>query len=128
MARAFVAATLASLSTSCASIISGRTQLISVNSNVEGAQVLLNAVPIGKTPLTTQLKRGEEGTLRVMAPGYAPYTFALSMKINGVFWVNILVGGVFGSSTDDSTGAMYEYEPSTFFAALQPEHASASDL
>lgn len=43
-----------------------------------------------------------------------------------MFWVNILSGGVFGSSTDYSTGAMYQYEPSTFMVSLQPGQQSTA--
>jgi PEGA domain len=124
--RALICCSL--FSAGCASIISGTTQLISVNSNVDGAQVVMNGQTLGKTPLTTQVKRGEQGTLTVEADGYTPFTFALNKKINNVFWVNIFCGGLFGSSTDYSTGAMYEYEPSTFFAQLQPENSKKADL
>ncbi len=112
----------------CATIISGKEQTISVNSNVAGADVYLNDKPLGKTPLTSRVQRGLEGTLRVQANGYTPYTFALNKSINNVFWVNIFIGGTFGSSTDYSTKAMYEYEPSTFFAPLQPASASKTEL
>jgi hypothetical protein len=124
--RALICCSL--FSVGCASIISGTSQLISVNSNVDGARVLMNGQMLGATPLTTQVKRGQEGILRVEADGYTPFTFALNKKINNVFWVNIFSGGLFGSSTDYSTGAMYEYEPSTFFAQLQPEGGKRADL
>lgn len=110
----------------CATILGGKTQLITVNSNVSGAEVLLNDVPLGKTPLTATIKRGQTGVLRVRADGYQPYSIAMNKKISTLFWVNIFSGGAFGSSTDYSTGAMYEYEPSTFMVSLQPGRQSNS--
>lgn len=108
----------------CATIISGTSQLMSVNANVDGAQVHLITVAgeqlLGTTPLSTRVKRGQEGTLRVSAAGHRPYESALNKKINTVFWVNIFIGGTFGSTTDYTTGAMYEYEPATFMVTLQP--------
>ena len=56
----------------------------------------------------------------VTAEGYQPYQIALNRKISSLFWVNILSGGAFGSTTDYATGAMYEYEPSTYMVSLQP--------
>lgn len=127
MRASLLAATL-SLLLGCATIISGKEQTISVNSNVAGADVYLNSVSLGKTPLVASVPRGQDGTLRVQAAGYTPFTFALNKKINNVFWVNIFIGGTFGSSTDYSTKAMYEYEPSTFFAPLQPAAAGTTEL
>lgn len=108
----------------CASIISGSKQQISVNSNINNAEVYLDGELLGKTPLTLKVKRGKEGPLVVKADGYEDYSFAINKSINSVFWVNILIGGTLGSSTDYSSGAMYEYEPSTFFADLTPQNAS----
>lgn len=116
----------------CASIISGSSQLLSVNANVDGAEVHLVTeggveTLLGTTPLTTRIKRGQEGVLRVSADGYRPYSTALNKKINNVFWVNILSGGTFGSSTDYKTGAMYAYEPSTYMVSLQPTGQSTEE-
>ncbi len=101
---------------------------MSVNANVDGAEVHLITEEgerlLGTTPLTTQVERGKTGRLRVRAEGYRPYESALNKKINTVFWVNILSGGVFGSTTDYASGAMYEYEPSTYMVSLQPVEQS----
>jgi hypothetical protein len=111
----------------CATLIGGTSQTVSVNSNVDGAQVSLNDMPLGRTPLVTTLKRGQTGVLKVEAPGYQPYQIALNKKISSLFWVNILSGGSFGSTTDYATGAMYEYEPSTYMVSLQRGRASLEE-
>jgi hypothetical protein len=112
----------------CATIISGTSQIMTVNANVDGAEVHLVTEAgerlLGTTPLTTRVKRGQEGTLRVRAEGYRLYESALNKKINTVFFVNILSGGVFGSTTDYTSGAMFEYEPSTYMVSLQPVEQS----
>jgi hypothetical protein len=104
----------------CATIISGSQQIITVNSDVPGAQVTLNGIPLGVTPLIVSIKRGQEGVLSVQMPGYTPFQAPITKKVNGIFFVNILSGGTFGSSTDYSTGAMYAYEPDTYFVTLAP--------
>lgn len=112
--------------TGCATIISGSDQLLTVNANVEGAEVYLGGQLLGTTPLSANVKRGQEGVLRVTADGYQPYQIALNKSINSVFFVNLLSGGAFGSSTDYSTGAMYQYEPSSFMVSLQPGEQSVA--
>ncbi len=104
----------------CATIINGSRQTITVNSNTDGAQVYLKDSLLGKTPLTASIKRGQTGVLKVTKDGYTPYSIALNKKVTSMFWVNIFSGGTFGSTTDYATGAMYEYEPSTYMVSLQP--------
>lgn len=104
----------------CATIVNGTTQTLTVNTNVPGAQVSLNNVPIGVTPLIVSLRRGQEGVLSVQAPGYQPFQAPITKRINGIFFANILIGGTFGSTTDYITGAMYAYEPDTYYVTLQP--------
>lgn len=111
--------------TGCATILGGKQQTITVNANVSGADVYLNQTLLGKTPLTAKVKRGQEGVLRVTAEGYQPYQAALNKKISSLFWVNILSGGAFGSTTDYTTGAMYEYEPDTYMVTLQAADQSS---
>lgn len=111
----------------CATILGGSSQILTVNANVSGAEVYLNETLLGTTPLTASLERGQEGVLRVRAEGYQPYQIALNKKISTLFWVNIFSGGVFGSSTDYSTGAMYEYEPATYMVSLQPAEQTAEE-
>lgn len=112
----------------CATIISGSNQTLTVNTNVPGAQVLLNNVPLGVTPLIVSVKRGQEGVLSVQAPGYQPFQAPITKKINGIFFANILIGGTFGSTTDYTTGAMYAYEPDTYYVTLQPMGMSPAGM
>lgn len=111
----------------CATILSGKSQTLTVNSNVAGADVYLNETLLGKTPFSASIKRGQTGLLKISMAGYQPYSIALNKKVAGMFWVNILSGGVYGSSTDYSTGAMYEYEPSTYMVSLQKAGGSAEE-
>lgn len=110
----------------CATILGGKTQILTVNANVEGAEVFLNDRLLGTTPLSVSIKRGQVGVLRVTADGYQPYQIAMNKKISTLFWVNILSGGSFGSTTDYATGAMYEYEPSTYMVSLQQSGQSTT--
>ena len=64
----------------CATILGGTSQLLTVNANVDGAEVYLNETLLGTTPLAATIKRGQTGVLRVTAEGYTPYQIALNNK------------------------------------------------
>jgi hypothetical protein len=102
----------------CASIVSGTTQVVTIDSNVRGAEVAVNGLPVGRTPYTGPIKRGSTTTVRVTGPGYQAKTITLSTEIEPIFWGNIILGGFFGSTTDAGTGAMYKYAPATYEIAL----------
>ena len=103
----------------CATVINGSNQTLTVNTNVPGAQVTFNNIPLGVTPLIVSVRRGQEGVLSVQAPGYQPFQAPITKKVNGIFFANIFVGGI-GSTTDYTTGAMYAYEPDTYYVTLSP--------
>jgi hypothetical protein len=114
----------------CASIISGKTQVITVTSNTEGAEVSIvnldnNQVFIlGNTPFTGASPRISKAKLVVKKEGFKTAEIALSSETNMVFLVNILSSGVFGTSTDYSTGALYKYSPNAFLANLEPNRSA----
>ena len=105
----------------CSTILNGKTQSISVDSNVKGAEVLINQVVVGQTPFVGQAPRGAAPQITVRKDGYQAKTIVADTGFEPVFWGNIIFGGVFGSTTDNATGAMYKYAPSTFTVELQPE-------
>src|SRR5439155_9601807 len=95
----------------CASIVNGTTQVVTIDSNVRGAEVAVDGEMVGRTPYTGPIKRGSTTTVRVSTQGYQPKTITLSTEIEPIFWGNIILGGFFGSTTDAGTGAMYKYAP-----------------
>jgi len=110
------------LSSGCSTIMSGKEQQISVNSNVKGATVLVNGAEIGKTPFVGKIAKPQSGsgnTLTLRAPGYEEKTVAVETAIEPTFFVNILSGGPFGSTTDYSTGSMYKLGDGNFNVDLE---------
>ncbi|THI84610.1 MAG: hypothetical protein CAF41_010010 [Nitrospira sp. CG24A] len=136
----------------CATMTSGTTQEMSFQTNPENVVVsLIRSVPaldeegdwtkktgrdwsptpmrdemriLGKTPFTLQLDRIEGQQIVFSKEGFKPLTMNLTTTINGAFWGNILLGGLFGSTTDGISGAIYEYVPSQYFVTLIPETAT----
>lgn len=103
----------------CATIIDGESQQVSFNSNPDGATVLVNGVAVGKTPVSYLMKRGDGNIVTVKKDGYKSVERTLTTQMNGMFFGNIIFGGLFGSTTDSSTGAAYEYEPGQFMFELE---------
>lgn len=112
----------------CASIISGKTQQVTFNSEPDGANVIITGRQIGKTPVTTQLDRAKNQTLTFEKEGYKPVTMQLTTTLNSWFWGNIVLGGLIGSTTDGITGSMYEYAPSQYFIPLKPVEEKKANL
>ena len=106
------------LANGCASIIDGKQQEMTFNSEPDGAKITINGRQIGTTPMTTSIDRKKDQTLLIEKEGYKPVTMQLTTTLNGWFWGNILLGGVIGSTTDGISGAYVEYAPSQYYIPL----------
>lgn len=111
--------------TGCASIISGQQQAVTFTSNPDEAVVTVDGRQIGKTPITAQLKRkGGTQVVTIEKPGFKTVTFDLKSTINGWFFGNIIIGGLLGSSTDSSSGAINAYSQDMYNFSLNPINTS----
>lgn len=102
----------------CASIISGTKQEVSVNSVPSGANVKINGMNRGQTPIVLDLKRMKSHTVRIEMDGYQPYDLALSKGVNGWVLGNVIFGGLIGLVIDAVDGAIYTIKPDTIQANL----------
>ncbi len=102
--------------TGCASLLNDATQNIQVHTSndktIEAQVDGTNFVAPGKVTVT---RKQTPLMLSTSAAGCAPLTPS-TPSIDNVFWGNIILGGVFGSSTDYSTGKMWEYQESVTIA------------
>src|SRR5678815_3859157 len=108
------------LVTGCATLFSGGPQAVTFTSNPPGAQVLIDGVPIGATPMTGMLDRTTFGThyTTLRYPGFEPQRFLLEKSLNGVAILNLSSGCFW--LTDALTGAMIEYSPNAYHLELRP--------
>lgn len=104
----------------CSSVINGTTQKITITSNVQGAEVMLNGVNLGRTPVTTRVKREKTSHLLVRKDGYKDYSLQVQTKLDPWFWGNIVIGGLVGSTTDSVTGSTHLIDPDTIFVQMEP--------
>lgn len=122
---------LAALAMSCATIMNGSSQKISLQSNPDAAKITVTnkygqVVASGTTPVTIKLKRGAgffssgEYTVRFEKPGYAPRDFTVDGSMSG--WYiggNILLGGWVGwLIVDPATGGMWKLSPKNIKAEM----------
>ncbi len=120
---------------SCASIIKGTTQNVSIKSNPTGASVKVYKseggalVGEGTTPYLVELKRGSgffsKGRYRVVVekPGHAKKEFEIDASVNGWYIAgNLLLGGIIGwFIVDPATGAMWSLDPDDVTLELGPQ-------
>ena len=108
------------LMSGCASIVSGTSQEVTFQSAPEGATVTVGGKVIGKTPITTTIKKKNDQALTFEKEGYKTQTMQLATRLDSWFWGNIVLGGVIGSTTDGLSGAVHEYSPNQYFITLPP--------
>jgi uncharacterized protein YceK len=137
MKKAIGAAAVGLLLSGCASIFSGSTQTVTVNSEPVGAAVTVTnsagaKVHSGTTPATFQLARGagyfraESYTIKLQKDGFAAKEINVTGNINGWYFGNILIGGLIGMlAVDPLTGAMYSF-PDNVSAQLEKDAPKAA--
>lgn len=103
----------------CASIMHGTTQQIAVSSSPTGAQVSVNGMQHGITPVIADLKRKDGHIIKVTLDGYQPFEMGLTRSTSGWVWGNIVFGGIIGLAVDAMTGGLYKLAPEQVSAQLQ---------
>ncbi len=94
----------------CATILSGNTQ--KVNVTTETGKKYTAMIDGQKFTVPSIIELTRENRNKVLTLEECPdQKVLLHKEINPVFFVNILSGGVFGSTTDYASGAMWKYQP-----------------
>ena len=111
----------------CASIIHGTTQQIGISSSPTGAQVTVDGMQHGITPVVVDLKRKDTHTIHVALDGYQPFEIALTRSVSGWVWGNLVFGGIPGLAIDAITGGLYKLAPEQVSAQLQRSQLQVAD-
>lgn len=112
---------IAILLSGCASIIKGTSQTVTFTSVPDGAEVLVDGMSRGVTPLTLKLKKNEYESVMIKKSGYRPIVGNLEKSYDAVALLNISWDS---STTDMVSGAAYEYEPNSYHFTLVKEVAA----
>ena len=95
----------------CATIVTGSTQSVQIDSTPGNAVVKINNLEQGQTPVRVELSRSQKvATVQIELPGFEPENIELRRSVNGWVWGNILIGGLIGLVIDASSGAMYAHK------------------
>lgn len=105
--------------TSCATIINGTTQSINIASNPTKANVFVDNMLVGDTPIIVHLTRRDNHLVRIELNGYMPYEAAFTRELSGWVFGNILFGGFIGLAVDAVTGAIYRLTPENIQAEMK---------
>ncbi len=110
----------------CATIVSGTSQRLTVNSVPEGAscRVLQGGMPVGfvaATPGTVQIPKGSAAVqISCAKPGYPVGEASEGAGLDGWVFGNIVIGGLVGIVIDMASGAVYHYHPDMMVALGEP--------
>lgn len=106
--------------TGCSTIMTGTSESLSINSNVQSAKVYVNGELKGQTPLTIELSTKKDYLVRIEAEGYVSYTEVIKKKASGWVWGNVFLGGLIGLGVDLATGGLYVFEKDNISGTLFP--------
>lgn len=102
-----VATTL--MASGCASIMTAETQSINVTtSNNKQAEVTIDDKTITAPGMVVVLRDGKDKVVKSSSAGCDSVTL-IKKNVTPVFFGNIVIGGVLGSTTDSATGKMWDY-------------------
>ena len=105
---------------SCATIISGTSQDIYINSNPEGATIYDGGLKVGKTPATITVKKSgfNDKEISLSLEGHERRTFILKKSFDAVAILNL--AGILGWAVDFATGAVFKYDRTNYDLDLDP--------
>ena len=107
----FFIALLSVVLCNCATIFSGNTQKVNVTTEDGKDGIAKINGQEYKVPAIISLQK--ENKDKIIALKECPQNQVLLQKgIETTFWINIFSAGVFGSTTDYASDAMWKYEPS----------------
>ncbi len=108
--RVCVIALLGSLP-SCATIMTGTTEIVSINSDPPGAKVEFSSGQSCQTPCNVEVKKKGSIQVTLRMEGCRVHTTALIPTISGS-------GAILGGIIDYGTGAVYHHQPNPLFVHL----------
>jgi hypothetical protein len=113
------------ISSGCATITRGTTEVLVINSEPIGADVeILPAGVTCKTPCSIELKRKFNQTVKIRKDGFEPVDVNVLPQTSGAGGAgmagNVLVGGLIGAAVDAGSGAMKDLKPNPVEVKLVP--------
>ena len=95
---------------SCATLINGHDQEITIVTDPEGAEICVNGVEAGVTPAKLRLIRAQDHVITLSKEGYHVHTKAMERSLSGVSIFYLLPGGLLSMAVDSTQGAAYCFD------------------
>ena len=124
MQRILLLVVAAFLTSACASVFKGTDQTLTFTSEPSGAEVLIDGISQGVTPTSVRLKKNKYTSILVKKKGYNTITRPLEKAYDGIALLNVVWDC---STTDFITGAVYEYQPSSYHFSLERPEAAETE-
>jgi len=104
---------LASQLIGCATLLNGPDQMVAFSSDPDGATVIVDGIPMGKTPCTLPIPRkGGDKLVTFELAGHKHVQYTLKNTLSGALAGNILLGGFIGLGVDAISGRGGGYQRS----------------
>lgn len=114
--RFLAVAVIGFLLSGCATILNDETQRVNVlSSNGKAIAGTIDGVPFTGPGIVTVTRKKDDRTIITDTEGCAKQT-NLASSVDGKFFINILSGGAFGSTTDYASEEMWKYSESVTVA------------
>lgn len=121
----------------CATLFSGSSQEVEIESTPSNANVMVDGMDRGTTPTTIEVTRPEQGDspeITLNKEGYEETTLQLERQFNAVTLVNVVNPLAYvplgipatGFAVDWYTGALWKYQPDGYTVELQSRSASST--
>ncbi|MFC3561892.1 PEGA domain-containing protein [Pedobacter jamesrossensis] len=105
---------------SCATVFTGTKQTINFKTDPPAADIEVDGLKVGVTPMDVTLKKGFTGqTVSFKLNGYETKSFQPTTTFNPVTVLNVI--GLLGFPIDAATGAMMKYDPKVYEFKLEPK-------
>jgi hypothetical protein len=112
---------------SCALVFKGTKEEVSFRSDPLRAEVYVNGIRMGETPLTLKLVTKQTYAIEFKIEGYKPKSFQINNKV-GAGWVVLdIVLGLVPVVVDAATGAWYSLDQKNIDAVLEKQQKKPID-
>ena len=104
----------------CATLIRGTHRTVEIQSRPPDAEVSVDGVAHGRTPVRVDVEAGQPHTIVVSAPDHEPQTVRTERSLSGGFvFIDVLLG-IVPLIIDASTDAWYDVQPAPINVMLRP--------
>lgn len=118
VSNVLVSIVLAASLSGCATLFGDSSQIVNIRaSNGQDFEGQLNDGTSFAAPGTVAIRKDGSQSIKVITnnKNCSPVT-NVERQIGGIFWANIISGGLLGSGTDYVTGKMWEYDTNVIVA------------